>query len=103
MPTPMPQRCANEKLPNVSKTSPPYKPIEPFDVLSNRLGLMLESIVKLDANENPYGPSPLALHALEEIPFPNIYPDPESRALRKGLSEFTGVPGRISAGRGRRG
>lgn len=36
----------------------PYTPIEPFEVLSERLGRAPEEIVKLDANENPYGPPP---------------------------------------------
>ncbi|MDE0555889.1 MAG: hypothetical protein OXI24_16850, partial [Candidatus Poribacteria bacterium] len=35
----------------------PYTPIVPFDVLSKRLGMAPENIIKLDANENPYGPS----------------------------------------------
>lgn len=71
---------------------PPYTPIEPFEVLSERLGLPPEQIVKLDANENPYGPSPLARQALADLPFAHIYPDPESRALRQGLASFTGLP-----------
>jgi histidinol-phosphate aminotransferase len=71
---------------------PPYTPIEPFEVLSARLGRPAEEIVKLDANENPYGPSPLARTALAELAFPHIYPDPESRALRESLAAFTGVP-----------
>jgi len=71
---------------------PPYTPIEPFEVLSARLGRPVEQIVKLDANENPYGPSPKARQALAELAFPHIYPDPESRALRAGLARFTGAP-----------
>jgi len=71
---------------------PPYTPIEPFEVLSARLGRTPAEIVKLDANENPFGPSPLARQALANLEFPHIYPDPESRALRKGLSAFTGIP-----------
>ena len=71
---------------------PPYTPIEPFEVLSARLGRPSEEIVKLDANENPYGPSPLARQALAELAFPHIYPDPESRALRQALADFTGLP-----------
>jgi len=71
---------------------PPYTPIEPFEVLSARLGLPPDQIVKLDANENPYGPSPRARAALAEMAYPHIYPDPESRALRAGLARFTGVP-----------
>ena len=36
----------------------PYAPIVPLDVLSKRLGRAPHEIVKLDANENPYGTSP---------------------------------------------
>ena len=32
---------------------PPYTPIEPFEVLSARIGREPSQIVKLDANENP--------------------------------------------------
>jgi histidinol-phosphate aminotransferase len=71
---------------------PPYTPIEPFEVLSERLRRAPEDIIKLDANENPYGPSPRALRALAELPFPHIYPDPESRLLRSALADFTQVP-----------
>ena len=71
---------------------PPYTPIEPFEVLSERLGLPVERIVKLDANENPYGPSPRVREALATLAYPHIYPDPESRSLRAGLARFTGVP-----------
>ena len=71
---------------------PPYTPIEPFEVLSARIGRAPVDIVKLDANENPYGPLPVVREALGAMDFPHIYPDPESRALRKLLAEFTGVP-----------
>ena len=71
---------------------PPYTPIEPFEVLSVRLGRSPDQIIKLDANENPYGPLPEVRAALGKLDFPHIYPDPESRALRKSLAEFTSVP-----------
>ena len=70
---------------------PPYTPIEPFEVLSARIGRAPSQIVKLDANENPYGPLDAVREALGTLDFPHIYPDPESRALRKSLSKFTGV------------
>jgi histidinol-phosphate aminotransferase len=70
---------------------PPYTPIEPFEVLSARTGRSPAQIVKLDANENPYGPLLVVREALGKLDFPHIYPDPESRALRKRLSSFTGV------------
>ena len=70
---------------------PAYTPIEPFEVLSARIGRGPDQIVKLDANENPYGPLPVVRAALGKMEFPHIYPDPESRALRKSLAKFTGV------------
>lgn len=70
---------------------PPYTPIEPFEILSARIGRDPSQIVKLDANENPYGVLPAVRKALAEMDFPHIYPDPESRALRQSLAEFTGV------------
>ena len=70
---------------------PQYTPIEPFEVLSARYGRSPEQIIKLDANENPYGMAPAARNALAALQFPHIYPDPESRALRHALSDFTGL------------
>lgn len=52
-------------------------------------------IVKLDANENPYGPPPEVLQALGTMQFPNVYPDPQSRLLRAAISESVGVPAEI--------
>ena len=69
----------------------PYKPIVPFEVLSETLGFPVEEIVKLDANENPYGPSPKALEAIANGRYYHIYPDPESTILRAKLAEHTGV------------
>jgi histidinol-phosphate aminotransferase len=69
-----------------------YTPIEPFEVLSARLGRPPEDIIKLDANENPYGPSPKVRAALANLPYAHIYPDPASTALRAALAQSTGVP-----------
>ncbi|MGC9520818.1 MAG: histidinol-phosphate transaminase [Anaerolineae bacterium] len=73
-------------------TMEPYTPIYPFEVLAARLGRAPEQIVKLDANENPYGPSPRVRAALAGLEYTHIYPDPESRSLRAALSTFTGIP-----------
>jgi histidinol-phosphate aminotransferase len=73
-------------------TLQPYTPIVPFEVLSARLGRAPRDILKLDANENPYGPSPRALAALADLEFAHIYPDPESTALRAALAQHTGLP-----------
>lgn len=79
----------------------PYTPIVPFEVLSARLGRQPEEITKLDANENPYGPSPQALAALRNGRFFHIYPDPEANELRAALSTYVGLPKeRLLAGAG---
>jgi len=78
-----------------------YLPILPFEVLSQRLGRDPQDIVKLDANENPYGPSPKALDALASGKYFHIYPDPESNDLRDALSTYTDTPKeRLMAGMG---
>jgi histidinol-phosphate aminotransferase len=78
-----------------------YQPIFPFEVLAVRLGRAPDAIVKLDANENPYGPSPRVRAALGELPYVHVYPDPESRVLRAALADSTGLPAdRLLAGAG---
>ena len=78
-----------------------YTPILPFEVLSEQLGRRPEEIVKLDANENPYGPAPAVREALTAFPFYHIYPDPEQRHLRAALSAYVGAPAEmILAGHG---
>ncbi|KAF5468528.1 hypothetical protein F2P56_012672 [Juglans regia] len=72
--------------PHLRKLSP-YQPILPFEVLSSRLGRKPEDIIKLDANENPYGPPPEVFEALASMKFPYVYPDPESRRLRAALAQ----------------
>lgn len=49
--------------PNIADLEP-YTPDEPLDALAERLHLPIERIIKLDINENPYGPSPRAPAAL---------------------------------------
>ena len=70
---------------------PAYEPILPFDVLSEELGIPVEDLVKLDANENPFGPLPGVHEALAELDTLHIYPDPESRQIRRLLAEYHGV------------
>ena len=79
----------------------PYTPIVPFEVLSAQLGRAPQDIVKLDANENPYGPSPHVLQAMAQGKYFHIYPDPQSNELRHALSSYTNIPKeRLMAGAG---
>jgi histidinol-phosphate aminotransferase len=79
----------------------PYQPILPYDVLSEQLGIPPGRLLKLDANENPYGPLPQVRSALQELDQLHIYPDPESRYLRRALADYHQIPiPRILAGAG---
>jgi histidinol-phosphate aminotransferase len=57
--------------------------------------------VKLSANENPLGTSPLALAARSAAAHPAVYPDPDSKALRSAIGALHGIdPARIVMGTG---
>ena len=57
--------------------------------------------VKLSANENPLGCSPLALAARGDAVMPALYPDPDSTDLRHALGALHGIdPARIVCGAG---
>ena len=74
------------------KDMPAYEPILPLEVLSRQLGREVEEIIKLDANENPYGLLPEVRQALRDMPFAHIYPDPGSQDLRSALAAYHNVP-----------
>ncbi len=69
----------------------PYAAIESPEQVARRYGLDAARIVKLDGNENPYGPAPAALEALRGVEA-HRYPDPEQRRLREALGAHLGVP-----------
>ncbi|MFC1962036.1 histidinol-phosphate transaminase [Chloroflexota bacterium] len=50
-----------------------------------------KKIIKLDANENPYGCSPKVSIALAEYNQWHIYPDAAQTKLRRQLQDYTGV------------
>ncbi|MBN1562551.1 MAG: histidinol-phosphate transaminase [Anaerolineae bacterium] len=68
-----------------------YTPTASLEVFAERLGRSVDSLIKLDANENPYGPSPKVQAALGSLDVTHIYPDPEAGKLRAMLSEYVGV------------
>ncbi len=68
-----------------------YTPVKPFEALSREMGRDPADLIKLDANENPYGPSPRALAALADYPWYHIYPDPQQTDLRAALADYVGV------------
>jgi len=63
----------------------------------------LEQLVKLNTNENPYGPSPRALEAMRAATGDSLrlYPDPNSEALKTALAGHLRVrPEQVFVGNG---
>jgi histidinol-phosphate aminotransferase len=78
----------------------PYDAGKPLEVLTAELGL--PGLVRLSANENPLGPSPAVVAAIErEAERVHLYPDGGSNALRDALGRRLGVaPDQIVVGNG---
>jgi histidinol-phosphate aminotransferase len=75
---------------NIQEISP-YVPGKPIDDVRRELGLKGE-ILKLASNENPLGPSPLAVRALRAgIKGVHLYPDDGCFTLGKRLAAHLGV------------
>ncbi|MFN8522397.1 MAG: histidinol-phosphate transaminase [Chloroflexota bacterium] len=69
--------------------------------LAGRLGVPVEQIVKLDANENPYGCSPLVAEVLGQFSRYHQYPESEHVETRQRISDYVGVgPEHIMVGNG---
>lgn len=68
-----------------------YTPTTSLEIFAEELGFPVGELIKLDANENPYGPSPGALAALASLDSVSVYPDPEARKLRGLLAEYVGM------------
>ena len=79
----------------------PYQGVDSLEVMAERAGIPPDKVIRLNGNENPYGPSPRVIEALGNYQNYNYYPDPDQRKLREGLSGYLGVPAeRIVAGNG---
>lgn len=77
-----------------------FSPADPPELQAEKAGITEDQIIRLNANENPYGFSPKVAEAVANVPY-NIYPDPLQRRVRAALSEFTGISSdRIIAGAG---
>jgi histidinol-phosphate aminotransferase len=81
---------------------PVYQPGRPIEEVARELGLPADDIIKLASNENPLGPSPLALAALEKaLRSLHLYPDGNTFYLKQGLAQKLGVePANLILGNG---
>lgn len=63
----------------------------------------IANLLKLNTNENPYGPSPKVLQAIAQASNESLklYPDPESTALRQAIANLHGLsPEQVFVGNG---
>ena len=68
-----------------------YSPGDSAWELATRFGVDVEGVIKLNANENPYGPSPAARKAIESQRWYNYYPGGNYTDLRKALASYIGA------------
>ncbi len=89
-----------QQVPGHLRALAPYQPGKPISELQRELGLT--SIIKLASNENPLGPSPMALQAISEsLPALALYPDGNGHDLKQALcAHFPVTPQQIILGNG---
>ena len=88
-------RCREELL-----SIKPYVPGKPIDEVKRELGI--SDVIKMASNENPLGPSPKAVKAVEQmLPEIYLYPDGSCYELKNTISQKLGVePCNILVGNG---
>lgn len=86
----VPEPITRRLLPHFTNVSA-YASVEPPERVSEDTGLDPANVIKLDANENPYGPTPAVRRAIETFASSAIYPDPDQARLREALAKYTDV------------
>lgn len=81
---------------------PSYQPGRPIEEVARELGLPAADIIKVASNENPLGPSPAALAAMQRvIANLNLYPDGNAFYLKQKLAAKLNVqPANLILGNG---
>lgn len=68
----------------------PYVPGKPIDEVKREIGL--EDIIKMASNENPLGPSPLAVQAIRQmVDQLHLYPDSNCYYLKEKLASINNI------------
>ena len=74
------------------KQLPVYQPGRPIEEVARELNIPAASIIKLASNENPFGPSPLAIAALQKsLAGLSLYPDGNAFYLKNKLAAKLGL------------
>jgi histidinol-phosphate aminotransferase len=81
---------------------PVYQPGRPIEEVAREMGLPAGDIIKLASNENPLGPSPAALAAMQKaIANLHLYPDGNAFYLKQKLAQKLGMaPANLILGNG---
>ena len=85
------------------RTLPPYAALEDVNALARELGLDPDKIIKIDGNENAFGPSEHAISAITNSLLNTVhrYGDAEQRALRESIGAHINVsPDAVVCGNG---
>ena len=84
------------------KTLPTYQPGRPIEEVARELNLPPGDIIKLASNENPLGPSPAALAAMQKVLANlHLYPDGNAFYLKQKLAVKLGLaPANLVLGNG---
>jgi histidinol-phosphate aminotransferase len=78
-----------------------YTAHKAVETVAGKVSIAPEAIIKIDANENPYGCSPRVTRALAESRSLHLYPDAGQHELRQAISGYCGAsPDRIVVGNG---
>ncbi len=76
----------------VVKKLDPYVPGKSIEEIASNYGLDLKRIIKLGSNENPIGPSPMAVEALKKnLQLISQYPESNLDNLIKEIASYSGV------------
>lgn len=88
------------KVSQILRDMKPYKPGKPISETRREFGL--DRVIKLASNENPLGPSPKAIEAIQKhIKDLHLYPDPTQYDLLETFSKLWSLPkNRLSFGNG---
>ena len=84
------------------KTLPVYQPGRPIEEVARELGLSAGDIIKVASNENPFGPSPMAVAAMKKaLAGVHFYPDGNVFYLKQKLAAKLGIePANLMFGNG---
>eukprot|EP00730_Choanoeca_flexa_P017499 TRINITY_DN843_c0_g1_i1.p1 TRINITY_DN843_c0_g1~~TRINITY_DN843_c0_g1_i1.p1 ORF type:complete len:373 (+),score=100.27 TRINITY_DN843_c0_g1_i1:84-1202(+) len=67
-----------------------YSGVEPLEAIAKEIGIKVEDLIKLNANENVYGAPNSVIDAIAKVDH-HVYPDPAQVKLRQALADMLGL------------